>query len=81
MYNSIFNLVLTVISNPKIFYAIGKICAKSEIKKEMGLICLEDYVYILKFQNNYKLNDEFEAKKQKAHFWMSILHIQLKQYS
>jgi hypothetical protein len=43
-------------------------------------MCLEDYIHILKFQNNYKLNDSYEKKKQKANFWMSILHIQLKQY-
>lgn len=59
---------------------IGKICAKAEIKRELGLMCLEDYIHLIKFQNNYKLTEEIEKKKQKAYFWMSILHIQLKQY-
>jgi hypothetical protein len=43
-------------------------------------MCLEDYIQILKFEGNYKSEDKLESKKQKAYFWMGILHIQLKQY-
>jgi len=77
---SILILVLTIISGPDIFLKIGKACAKSETKRELGLMCLEDYIHLLKFSHNYKLNDKKETKKQKAYFWMCILNIQLRQY-
>jgi hypothetical protein len=76
-----FLLVITIISNASILYEIGKICAKSNNKKELGKICLEDYIVILKFQNNYKkLYDFYEKKKIKAKFWIGVINLLLKDY-
>lgn len=76
----LFILVLTIVSNPIILYQLGKICAKSGVKKEIGVVALQDYIQIMKFQNNYKLDNYNDQKKQKAYFWMCVLHIELKQY-
>ena len=79
MYSYI-NLVITVISTAEVLLEIGKLCAKSKIKKELGLMCLQDYICFLKFGANYKMKEKHERYKQKALFWMCVLHIELKQY-
>lgn len=63
-----------------ILYEIGKFCAKSQLKCEMGLYCLKDYLNILKFQYNYELQDQQLVKKYKACFYMGVIHAYLKQY-
>jgi hypothetical protein len=55
-------------------YEIGKFCAKSGLKSEMGLYCLNDYICILKFQNNYVLDEICLLKKYKAYFYMARIY-------
>lgn len=78
--NIFFILDITVISDPSILYQIGKICAKSKTKLELGLMCLDDYILILKSQNNYKLSNFQEKKKLKAKFWKGVIFTMLKNY-
>jgi len=78
--NILLNLDINITSDPLILYEIGKICAKSILKPELGLMCLDDFINITKFQNNYKLTDYYEKKKLKAKFWIGVIHIQLKEY-
>ncbi len=73
-------LDITVISDPIVLYQIGKICAKSKTKLELGLMCLDDYILILKSQNNYKLSNFQEKKKLKAKFWKGVIFTMLKNY-
>jgi len=63
-----------------IFYYIGKYCAKSNTKLELGLICLSDFNHILKFQDNYNLTSKNEIKKIKSNFWKGIILILQRQY-
>lgn len=59
---------------------MGKICAKTKIKLELGLMCLHDYNLILKFQNNYKLSYYYEKKIVKAKFWKGVINLLLHNY-
>jgi hypothetical protein len=70
----IFYLVITIISNPILMYEIGKFCAKSGLKSDMGLYCLNDYICILKFQNNFVLDEINLLKKYKAYFYMARIY-------
>jgi hypothetical protein len=38
-------------------------------------LCLEDYINILKFQGNYKLEEKEEHKKIKACFWKGVANV------
>lgn len=71
---------MTIVSNPSILYEIGKISAKSCKKSDMGLLCLKDFVSILKFQNNYELENENIIKKYMAYFYMGAIYSFLRQY-
>ncbi len=71
---------ITIISNPIILYEIGKLCAKTKSKLELGLMCLNDFNLILKFQNNYKLTHYHEKKKIKAKFWKGLIHTLLNNF-
>ncbi len=66
-----------MISNPTILYEIGKLCAKTKSKLELGLMCLNDFCVILKFQYSYKLNSFAEEKLLKAKFWKGVTNILL----
>jgi hypothetical protein len=59
---------------------MGKICAKSNYKLEMGLLCLSDYITILKFENNYEVKNSRSHKKNMAIFFKGVIHCLLKQY-
>ena len=59
---------------------MGKICAKSNYKLEMGILCLTDYVSILKFQNNYETTAKIKMKKSMAIFFKGVLFCLSKQY-
>lgn len=59
---------------------MGKICAKSNYKLEMGLLCLSDYIAILKFENNYDLTNARSYKKSMAIFFKGVIFCLLKQY-
>ena len=61
-------------------YEIGKFCAKSQLKSEMGLYCLKDYIQIVKFEYNYNLDDHHLPKKYKANFYIGVINCFLKQY-
>lgn len=61
-------------------YEIGKLCAKSKTKLELGLMCLNDFNLILKYQNNYKLNGFFQKKQVKSKFWKGVIYVLLNQY-
>jgi hypothetical protein len=73
-------LVITIISNPIILYEIGKLCAKTKSKLELGLMCLNDFNLIIKFQNNHKLTSYHEKKKLKAKFWKGLIHTLLNNF-
>ena len=74
------NLVLTIISDPTILYKIGKICAKGNIKNDLGIICLKDYILLIKFKYNHFLCDTLQKEKKKAYFWLFVLYTQIKDY-
>jgi len=59
---------------------MGKICAKSNYKLEMGLLCLSDYIAIVKFENNYELANSSSYKKSMAIFFKGVIYCLLKQY-
>lgn len=59
---------------------MGKICAKSNYKLEMGLLCLSDYITILKFENNYEVKSTRCYKKSMAIFFKGVIYCLLKQY-
>jgi len=59
---------------------MGKICAKANYKLEMGLLCLFDYIAVLKFQNNYEINAKIKMKKSMAIFFKGVIYCLLKQY-
>ena len=81
LYLFTISLDITLITNPNILYEIGKMCAKARIKLELGLVCLEDYINISKFQTNCKYSDLVENKKiNKAHFWKGVIHLLQKEY-
>jgi hypothetical protein len=46
----------------------------------MGLYCLQDYIQLMKFQNNYKLDEGKLFRKFKALFYIGVIHCCLKQY-
>jgi hypothetical protein len=71
---------LTIISNPIILYYIGKYCAKSGLKLDLGLVCISDFKNIIKFQDNYNLKQDKEIKKIKANFWKGLIYILQRQY-
>lgn len=72
--------VITVVSNIEILYLMGKFCCRDYSKTELGILCMKDYVRLLKFQNNYNLNDESIAKLYKAYFYVGVLNCQLGAY-
>lgn len=59
---------------------MGKLCAKTNYKVEMGLLCLKDYMRLLKFKHDYDYNTNFEHKKLRVKFFKAVLLIILKQY-
>lgn len=59
---------------------MGKICAKSNYKLEMGLLCLTDYINIIKFENNYEMGNPSNYKKSMAIFFKGVIYCLLKQY-
>jgi hypothetical protein len=63
-----------------VLYYIGKYCAKSGLKLDLGLVCISDYKNIIKFQDNYNLKHNKEIKKIKANFWKGVIYILQKQY-
>ena len=71
---------MTIISNPIILYYIGKYCAKSGLKLDLGLVCISDFKNIIKFQDNYNLEQDKEIKKIKANFWKGLIYILQRQY-
>ena len=71
---------MTLISDPIVLYYIGKYCAKSGIKLDLGLVCISDFKHIIKFQDNYNLKQNKEIKKIKANFWKGLIYILQKQY-
>ena len=77
MYILLLKLVITIVSNPLILYEIGKLCAKTKSKLELGLMCLNDFNLIIKFQNNHKLSGYHEKKKLKAKFWKGVINLLL----
>ena len=76
----LYKLVITIISNPIILYEIGKICAKGNLKLDMGLLCLSDYIHILKFQNNYVLDSHSLKLKFKAYYYKGVIYCYQKLY-
>lgn len=46
----------------------------------MGVVCLRDFVHILKFENNYKLEGARLMKKFKAYFYIGMIYWNMKQY-
>lgn len=73
-------IVLTIISEPNVLYKIGKICAKGNTKNDLGILCLKDFILLIKFKNNYYLCDTLQKEKKKAYFWLFILYTQIKDY-
>lgn len=71
---------MKITSNPLILYYIGKYCAKSNFKLELGLVCLGDFKSILKFIDNYNLSSLNEIKNIKAIFWKGVIYILQKQH-
>jgi len=62
-------------------FRIGKICAESGWFLEEGLLCLDDYLNIINFQNPTNLepeNKQFELMKAKALFYVGIIFFKIK---
>ena len=60
---------------------MGKICAKSNYKLEMGLLCLSDYIKIMKFDKNYDMQKNLKSyKKSMGIFFKGVIFCLLKQY-
>lgn len=73
-------LDLNIISDPMILYQMAKICAKGDYKWELGILCLRDFLKLLKFESNYMLDTAGERKRFKAYFWFGLLYVQMKDY-
>lgn len=60
---------------------MGKFCCRANRKPELGILCLNDYVEILKFQGNYNLSDVDMNMKYKAYFYIGVLNCQVGNYA
>ena len=71
---------MTIITDPKLLYIVGKICAKANKKLEYGLMCLDDYKILLSYQKNYNMSSNTEKKLIMRKFWIAVIKVLIGQY-